>query len=90
MRLEACGFAQDDIGVITPYHKQAMLISAVFKKENITSKVGSVDQFQGLERQVILMSTVRTNYRLAQMDMKRGLGIVNCSKRLNVAISRAR
>lgn len=85
-----CGLTFDDIGVITPYRKQAKLLSDLFRFKNYKCKVGSVDEFQGLERKIILMSTVRTNYRLAETDMKRGLGIVNCPKRLNVSASRAR
>lgn len=90
LKLLKYGFEFADIGVITPYRKQANFIQTLFKKQGYTSKVGSVEEFQGLERKIILVSTVRTNCKLAELDLKRGMGIIKCPKRLNVVLSRAR
>lgn len=78
-----------DIGVITPYRMQAHLIRHLIKQSDplrplrrmIT--VNTVDGFQGQERDIILISLVRSN--------KRGqIGFLGDLRRMNVAITRAR
>lgn len=53
-------------------------------------KVGTVEQFQGDERHIILVSTVRATAADTQIDAVRRLGFINCANRINVAASRAR
>ena len=82
--------AQEDIGVITPYARQAQKIRLALASRNLTDiKVGSVETFQGQERRCVIVSTVRTETELIQSDLKYNLGFIANSKRFNVAVTRA-
>ena len=78
-----------DFGIITPYRGQARLIRRLLKmqhyfrrlKRHIT--VGTVDGFQGQERDVIVISLVRDN-------AEGNIGFLRDLRRMNVAITRAR
>lgn len=75
------GVSANEIGIITPYLEQVKEIKAAIKDETVT--IGSVDSFQGQERNVILVSTVRS-------FGSNGIGFVGDKKRLNVTLSRAK
>lgn len=72
------GVKLENIGIISPYSDQVNLI------QNKTSvEVKSVDGFQGREKEIIIISTVRSN--------KNGnIGFLKDLRRLNVAITRAK
>ncbi|XP_033018750.1 RNA helicase Mov10l1 [Lacerta agilis] len=80
--------SQKDIGVITPYQKQVEKIRTLLRSVDLTDiKVGSVEEFQGQEFLVIILSTVRSN-ETSFADEKQLLGFLTNSKRFNVAITR--
>lgn len=88
-KLLGLGFVGDDIGVIAPYRLQVKLLRKHVEDHRYPIMVGSVEEFQGLERKIILISTVRTDVEEVEVDISRKMGIVADPKRTNVAISRA-
>lgn len=78
-----------DIGVISPYRAQVQYLRHLFKKHEFFKPfrrlitVNTVDGFQGQERDVIIISLVRSNDE-GQIGFLRDL------RRMNVAITRAR
>ncbi|KAJ6469382.1 P-loop containing nucleoside triphosphate hydrolase protein [Mycena sanguinolenta] len=79
----------DDIGVITPYHAQCLKIRAALRAVADGVKVGSVEEFQGQERRVIIISTVRSSREFVEYDLRHTLGFVANPRRFNVAVTRA-
>ncbi|NXK89922.1 SDE3 helicase, partial [Formicarius rufipectus] len=88
-----------EIGIISPYRKQVEKIRKAItsldpvlrRLRDISQlKVGSVEQFQGQERRVILISTVRSCSTYLQFDETFRLGFLKNPKRLNVALTRAK
>ena len=82
--------SQEDIGVITPYRQQVLKLKKAFENLEIPDiKVGSVEQFQGQERKVIIISTVRSTVKHNEFDRTHCLGFLSNPRRFNVAITRA-
>uniref|UniRef100_A0A8D0ACU7 RNA helicase n=1 Tax=Sander lucioperca TaxID=283035 RepID=A0A8D0ACU7_SANLU len=87
-----------DIGIIAPYRKQVEKIqkalksvSALKRWSDLTElKVGSVEEFQGQERKIIIVSTVRSSINYVKMDKDFNIGFLSNEKRFNVALTRAR
>ncbi|CAI0465898.1 unnamed protein product [Linum tenue] len=90
-KLTTCGnLNEGDIGVITPYRQQVTKIKKVLDDLDMTDiKVGSVEQFQGQEKQVIIVSTVRSTIVHNEFDKVHYLGFLSNPRRFNVAITRA-
>ncbi|AQL09697.1 putative RNA helicase SDE3 [Zea mays] len=82
---------ESDIGVITPYRQQVAKIKKALEAFEMPSfKVGSVEQFQGQEREVIIISTVRSTVKHNEFDKFFNLGFLSNHRRFNVAITRAK
>ncbi|XP_052498162.1 protein ZGRF1 [Budorcas taxicolor] len=84
--LIASGIAGSMIGVITLYKSQMyklchLLSAADFDHPNMKAvQVSTVDAFQGAEKEIIILSCVRT----------RQVGFIDSEKRMNVALTRGR
>ncbi|MEE1335799.1 IGHMBP2 family helicase [Methanobrevibacter sp.] len=72
------GVSEEDIGIISPYADQVKII-----QENTPIEVKTVDGFQGREKEIIIISTVRSNNN-------GNIGFLSDLRRLNVAITRAK
>ncbi|KAG1680363.1 hypothetical protein FOA52_015454 [Chlamydomonas sp. UWO 241] len=79
-----------DIGIISPYRKQVQRLRMMLRKDHAGIRVGSVEEFQGQERRVIIISTVRSSTEHLAFDTKHRLGFLRNEKRFNVAITRAK
>ena len=78
----------NDIGIITPYIGQKIYLKDLLKKtlvnfNPVSLEIESVDSYQGREKKVILISTVRSN------DSNE-IGFINDERRMNVMQTRAK
>ncbi|KAJ2768651.1 hypothetical protein IWQ56_002859 [Coemansia nantahalensis] len=81
-RLVAAGLPPRDIAVISPYAGQVRLLRLLCRGIK-DLEIGSVDGFQGGEREAVVLSLVRSN-------PKREIGFLSDYRRMNVAVTRAR
>ena len=73
----------EHIGVISPYAAQCGKIRKTLTSVAGRIKVGSVEEFQGQERRVIIVSTVRSNAEFILSDIRHSLGFVANPRRFN-------
>ncbi|CAK7229322.1 hypothetical protein SBRCBS47491_007206 [Sporothrix bragantina] len=75
------GLRAADIAVVTPYNAQLALLSGPLKAEFPGIELGSVDGFQGREKEAVVVSLVRSN-------TAGEVGFLAEKRRLNVAMTR--
>jgi len=91
MKLSAFGVAPADIGIVSPYHKQCQHLRYLCLGEGLDVEVGTTELFQGRERRVMLISTVRSREKdEVGNDFRFALGFLANYRRTNVALSRAK
>ncbi|KAI8425247.1 hypothetical protein MSG28_007044, partial [Choristoneura fumiferana] len=77
-----------DIGIIAPYIRQVYKMKSWLISNAAAGldavEIGTVEAFQGKEKRVILVSTVRANCRLLDYDAKYGLGFLVDDKLFNI------
>lgn len=88
------GVKEGDIAVITPYNGQLSLLSALIHARFPAVELGTVDGFQGREKEAVVLTLVRSN-----ADEKSGgggsgqgvdVGFLSEKRRLNVGMTRPR
>ena len=79
--LLGAGIKPRDVAILTPYVAQAKLLKTLAREPGL--EIGSVDGFQGREKEAVIVSLVRSNESGT-------IGFLGDMRRLNVAITRAR
>lgn len=83
-RLLSRGVAPTDLAIIAAYSAQARRLRDLLKSERAAGvEVGTVDGFQGREKEVVIVDLVRSNDHGE-------LGFLSNTRRMNVALTRAR
>ncbi|MCX8472509.1 MAG: AAA domain-containing protein, partial [Sediminibacterium sp.] len=97
---------EKQIGIISFYGKQINYIDKMLKEKHneVPIRLSTVDRFQGMERNIIIVSMVRSNiiasfqnqqpdynlYPILGYPAQESLGFAESPNRLNVALSRAK
>ncbi len=79
--LRAAGVDSSDIAIITPYVAQVKKLKLMLPDKSV--EIGSIDSFQGREKEVVIVSLVRSN------DQGE-VGFLSDTRRMNVGMTRAR
>ncbi|EXJ83233.1 hypothetical protein A1O1_06852 [Capronia coronata CBS 617.96] len=75
------GVREEDIAVVTPYNAQLAILSSLLRTKYPNVELGSVDGFQGREKEAVVVSLVRSN-------AAHEVGFLGEKRRLNVAMTR--
>lgn len=83
-KFENAGINLEEIGIISPYYDQIELITETIKNDfSKLPEISTVDGFQGREKEIIIISNVRSNENFE-------IGFLDDYRRLNVSITRAK
>ncbi|KAF4518553.1 hypothetical protein B566_EDAN004297 [Ephemera danica] len=83
-----CGVPGDQVGVMSPFRAQVQLLHSMLGSRP-GLEVSTVDQFQGRDKLVAVLSCVKS-FPEEQQEPKERDGILNDPKRLTVAVTRSR
>ncbi|CCH45172.1 DNA-binding protein SMUBP-2 [Wickerhamomyces ciferrii] len=75
------GVKEEHIGIISPYNAQVSFLKKLIHNDWPRVEISTVDGFQGREKEVIILTLVRSN-------LNKDVGFLKDEKRLNVAITR--
>jgi hypothetical protein len=84
------GVSSQSIGVMAPFRGQVVLIRKLLRLKNLGAvDVGTVENYQAVERDVIVLSMTRSTHAFVESDIERRMGLFGQAKRSNVALTRA-
>ena len=80
---------QEDIGIVTPFALQCVKFRRALRSRNFNDiVVGTVEVFQGQEKEIMILSTVRT--KTFVHEERAHIGFLSNPRRFNVALTRAK
>ena len=89
-KLVSQGVSTQSIGVMAAFRAQVVLVRQKLRQLNLgTVNVGIVEDYQAVERDVIILSLTRANPDFMSNDLQRRVGLFKQEKRMNVALTRA-
>jgi len=84
------GIATSSIGVMAAFRAQVVLIRRILREKNLGAvNVGLPEDYQAVERDVIILSLTRSSKELMNADIQHRAGLFHQPKRMNVALTRA-
>lgn len=84
-KLVESNYSRDEIGIISPYNRQVKLLKSLSRMFKI--ETSTIDQFQGRDKDIILISCVKSAKETFEPDANE---ILNDKRRINVAITRSK
>lgn len=81
IKLLSNSVSQEHIGIIAPYSAQVTYLKSLLRNDYPLIEISTVDGFQGREKEVIILTLVRSNEKFE-------VGFLREKRRLNVAMTR--
>lgn len=84
------GISTASIGIMGAFRGQVILIRRLLRATGLGAvNVGIVEDYQAVERDVIIVSLTRSNTAFLNADIEERVGLFQQAKRMNVALTRA-
>jgi superfamily I DNA and/or RNA helicase len=84
------GVSTQSIGVLSPFRGQVVMIRDLLRQRELGAvNVGTVEDYQAVEKEVIVLSLTRSSNLFVQHDIANRMGMFGQPKRSNVAMTRA-
>jgi superfamily I DNA and/or RNA helicase len=84
------GVPVQSIGVMAPFRGQVVRIRKILRDRNLSAiNVGTIEDYQSVERDVIVLSLTRATPAFVPQDVASRVGVFGQPKRSNVALTRA-
>jgi len=84
------GVPTQSLGVMAPFRCQVMSIRNILRSKNLAGvNVGTIEDYQAVERDVIVLSLTRSTQAFVSHDKECRMGVFGQPKRSNVALTRA-